>query len=77
LRNFQAEFAKIKTANPSLSEQQVGNQAVRQISYGRARIDAGYGKLSVDMSGRVNYTLPDGTVVEVPSSVYVNALPDP
>jgi uncharacterized membrane protein len=76
LKNFQGEFAKIKSANPALSEQEIGNQAIRGISYGRARIQAGYGKLSVDIFGKTTYTLPNGTVVEVPSSVYVNALPD-
>ncbi len=75
IENFRNEFAKIKIQNPSLSDQEIGNQAIRKISFGTARIQKGYGNLTVDIYGSTTITL-DGTVVNVPQGVYVNALPD-
>lgn len=47
LSNFQVEFDRIRAANPGLTPQQIGDLAIREVSFGKARIQIGFGDLSV------------------------------
>ncbi|QCX49369.1 LysM peptidoglycan-binding domain-containing protein [Ralstonia pseudosolanacearum] len=67
LANFQTEFTNAKIANPGLSNQQAGDLAIRNISFGANRIGVGYGNLKTALS---NFN-----AIGVPTRVLVNALP--
>jgi hypothetical protein len=82
LANFQWEFARIRTANPGLSAQEVGNLAVREVSFGAGRIRGGFGDLTVQMGDFDAVTIAKGkyarqTLQDVPKSVSVSAKPTP
>lgn len=79
LGNFQAEFDRIRAADPSLTPQEVGNLAIREISFGRGRIRIGFGKLSVTIAGFEDVVIKMGPnkgklVRNVPTDVKVSAL---
>lgn len=52
LENFQREYAKIrdekKKSGEPVNSIEIGNEAIRRVSFGRARIDIGYGNLTVE-----------------------------
>ena len=66
LKNFQTEFAQVKQQFPDLSDTDAGTIALSQISYGSARINVGYGNLSI-----TKLTVLNG----VPTYVEANATP--
>ena len=68
LKNFREEFSKIKAADPSISNQQAGDLAIRKISFGKARMKLGYGNLTT--------TLHEFDQSGLPTAVHVNALPE-
>jgi hypothetical protein len=59
LANFQAEFAKIRAAEPSLAEGVVAERAVKAISFGKHRIAMGYGDISVRYGNMGDVTVTD------------------
>ncbi len=67
LSNFQSEFLKLKGQYPNLTDQQIGDLAIRDISFGSNRINVGYGDLRTTLG---NY------VGGVPKRVDVNAFAD-
>ncbi len=69
LMNFRNEFALIKASNPDLGSQEIGDLAIRRISYGTARINVGYGSLTTRLS---NFDANG-----IPTRVSVNARPAP
>jgi hypothetical protein len=78
LGNFQAEYADIRAKNPGLSAQEIGDQAIRRVSFGKGRIRVGFGKLTVTLDGFQDVTIEMGphkgeTVPNVPTSVKVSA----
>ena len=50
LENFQKEFIKIRSQNPNLGEQEIANQAIREISFGKRRIEIGYDDINVKIT---------------------------
>jgi hypothetical protein len=82
LGNFQHEFGQIREANPGMSPTEIGNLAIRKISFGRGRISEGYGDLSVELDGFENVKVAEGKhageqVPDAPTVVKVNALKTP
>lgn len=80
LANFQAEFARIRAAEPGLSEGVVAERAVRAISFGKHRVAMGYGDISVRYGNMGDVTVSQrggGTTVlhNVPRYVEVDARP--
>lgn len=76
LINFQREFAKIRDANPTLSEGVVAERAALATSFGQHRVGVGYGNLTVRYGNMADITLNDGTVLRnVPQWVEVQAEP--
>ncbi|WP_448954903.1 hemagglutinin repeat-containing protein [Labrys neptuniae] len=76
LTNFQKEFARAKVANPTLTDQQLGDIAIRRVSFGTARIALGYGDLSVKLIEFETKTV-DGILMNIPKKISVNAKPTP
>jgi hypothetical protein len=80
LGNFQWEYAKLRDAG--MDSQAAGNEAARKISFGRARIDKGYGNIKAQMDDFGDVEIADGkhkgeTVKNVPQYVYIEATPTP
>lgn len=80
LANFQAEFARIRVAEPGLNEGVVAERAVKAISFGKHRISMGYGDISVKYGNMGDVTVTErggGTTVlkNVPRYVEVEARP--
>jgi hypothetical protein len=78
LGNFQAEYAKIRVKNPGLSPQEIGDLAIREVSFGKGRIRVFFGKLSVMMEGFQDVDIKMGPnrgqhVENVPTVVKVSA----
>jgi hypothetical protein len=77
LANFQKEFARIRAANPGMSNEAIANQAIQQMSFGKHRVPFGYSDFNVTVSDFGEVTLKDGTVLQnVPRSVVINARPN-
>jgi hypothetical protein len=82
LGNFQAEFSDIRAKNPSLSAQEVGDLAIRKVSFGKGRIRIGFDKLSVTLDAFADLVIEKGphkgeAVKNVPQSVIVSAQETP
>lgn len=75
LANFQREFARIRAANPGMAPQEIAVQAVQRISFGRARVAAGYSDFYVRMSSFGDATLGGQVFTNVPHYVYIEARP--
>jgi hypothetical protein len=75
LANFQSEFVRIRESNPGLSVQEIANQAIRLISFGKHRIAMGYGNLSVRASNFADVTVKGQAHTNVPTKVLIDALP--
>ena len=76
LGRFQRSYASLREAHPDWSPQQLGNEAVKETPFGRTRIEAGYGDLSVRMSEFGNASPSGGAAVaNVPLGVRVEAFP--
>ena len=78
LGNFQVEYAKIRDANRKLTPQEAGDQAIRNVSFGKGRIRIGFGDLSVEMTNFGDITITEGrykgeSVTNVPRKVTVSA----
>jgi hypothetical protein len=78
LSNFQVEFARIRTANVNLTPQQIGDRAIREVSFGKGRIQIGFGDLRVEMDGYGRVDIKKGPyqdrhVENVPTLVRVSA----
>ncbi len=73
LRNFQNEFARIRAAKPSASVQEIAQEAIASISFGKQRIPLGYEHFHVTMLKTGKVTLADGTTQVVPTLVRVEA----
>lgn len=71
LANFQNTFARIRAERPGLPTRTIGELAIREISFGKQRIQLGYKffRVSVLRYGRVK--LKDGTTQVVPTEVRV------
>jgi hypothetical protein len=72
LRNFQTEFARIRAAKPNASLQEIAQEAVRSISFGKQRLPLGYEHFYVTML-KFQKALIDGVEQNVPSRVRVEA----
>ncbi|SDZ32286.1 LysM domain-containing protein, partial [Lysobacter sp. yr284] len=70
LRNFQKEYAAIRSETAGLTHAEAANLAVRRISFGAHRIDMGYGDISVTFP---NYD--DFTGEPILDKVHVSARP--
>ena len=78
--NFQWEYAKMRTQYPSETPQFWADKAIRNISFGKHRTNAGYGDLSVSIKSWTNAVVtPKGgsptTLNNVPLWVEITALP--
>jgi hypothetical protein len=78
LSNFQGEYDEIRSANPGLTKQEIGDLAIKKISFGKGRIAIGFGELRVYMSNFGEVTIKDGPyqgrhVTDVPGRIYVRA----
>ena len=83
LANFQVQYSKIRDANRGLAPQEIGNRAIRNVSFGKARIRIGFGDLSVQMGDDfADVTVTEGryrgqTILDVPTTVTVSARRSP
>jgi hypothetical protein len=75
LANFQREFVRLRTANPSLGEQEIANSAIRNISFGRHRIAAGYSDINVTVESRGTVEIDGHLHENVPDWVRIDATP--
>ncbi|MEW5930115.1 MAG: hypothetical protein AB1941_21880, partial [Gemmatimonadota bacterium] len=77
LRNFQDAFARLRSENPGLSSAELGEMAVREISFGKQRGQFGYVyfKVTIARVGRVR--LSNGSTEVVPTVVRVEASQTP
>jgi hypothetical protein len=76
LGNFQAEYDNARTTNPGLSPQELGDLAIRKVSFGTGRVNIGFGDLSVVMDGFKDVEIKMGPykgrkVMNVPTKVSV------
>lgn len=76
LGNFQAAYDDIRAKNPGMSPQEIGDQAIREVSFGKGRTRVGFGDLSVNMEGFQDVTIEMGpnkgrVVKNVPTTVSV------
>jgi hypothetical protein len=76
LGNFQFEYNELRAKNPGLSTQQIGDLAIREVSFGKGRGRIGFGDLSVVMDGFEDVEIKMGPnqgrkVANVPTSVSV------
>jgi hypothetical protein len=74
LSNFQQEFAIIRCSKPNLDRQQIAQEAIRKISFGKHRIRLGYNEFHIYINSFGDVTLADGTLLqEVPcGDIYVS-----
>jgi len=73
LSNFQKEYSKIKKSDPTITDENASNEAIRKISFGKSRVKLGYDDISVD-SGLFGNTEVDGEMLyNVPTSVDVKS----
>ncbi|WP_200978593.1 DUF4157 domain-containing protein [Echinicola sp. 20G] len=75
MANFQNEYIKILNENPQLSAQEIANQAIRLISFGKHRIRLGFGDISVIIEETGSITVGGVTYDNVPTWVQVIAKP--
>jgi hypothetical protein len=79
LRNFQDAFARLRAENPGLSNEMLGEMAIKEISFGKQRMDPAVGykyfKVTVAKVGKVKLT--NGNVETVPTAVRVEATAEP
>ena len=75
LENFQKEFIKIRSQNPNLGEQEIANQAIREISFGKRRIEIGYDDINVKITEKGPVELDGVTHSDVPTWVEIDARP--
>jgi hypothetical protein len=78
LGNFQFEFDRVRAANADLTPQQIGDLAIREVSFGKGRIQAGFGDLRVKMDSFDKVDIKKGPyqgqhVENVPKEVWVSA----
>lgn len=75
LANFQSEFVRIRLANPGLGEQEIANAAIRNISFGKHRIAAGYSDVQVTVESRGAVDINGVVHDNVPTWVHIDASP--
>jgi hypothetical protein len=78
LGNFQAEYDTIRASEPGLTPQEIGDAAIRKVSFGAGRGRIGFGKLSVTLKGFGDVEIKAGpnkgkVIKDVPTSVDVSA----
>ncbi len=78
LANFQVEYDKIRAANRDLTPQEIGNLAIRRVSFGIGRIRRGFDDVSVEMMEFRDVIITDGRyrgqrIENVPTEVIVSA----
>ena len=60
MSNFQSEFMRVRSENPTFTPEECANKAVANISFGKHRTDAGYGEFNV--------------TIEIVDTVYINGV---
>lgn len=73
LRNFQDTFARLRSENPGLSNETLGEMAMREISFGSQRKPFGYTHFKVTIAKAGKVKLSNGNVETVPTAVRVEA----
>jgi hypothetical protein len=75
MSNFQSEFVQVRSENPSFTPEQVANEAVANISFGKHRIEAGYGKFDVTIEDVDTVNINGVNERNVPVWVEIEATP--
>ena len=74
MSNFQSEFVRVRSGNPSFTPEQVANEAVSNISFGQHRKEVGYGKFDVTIEEVDTVNINGVNEKNVPSWVEIEAI---
>ena len=77
LKYFQEAFAKHRNQNRELSNQQLGEMAIKEVSFGKQRVQRGYTHFLITILKWGEVKLADGSVQNVPTMVRIEATKTP